>query len=406
MARTKQKLHLSKGATHARVQFEEAKHKRDLSGKFADKPGVETGAGGSGGSVAAPASSADWHAAAKTSQVGNDDIIKLHVATNPKKPGSMSAERFAHYQDGMTVGDFKKAGGRPDDLAYDRKKGYVTFHDSATYKKLSTAGASPVGEINTGTATGRLGAIKAAKELEAAPKSVAKPASEVTVPANPSGDPPPPPPKTPPAGQGGPPDASKAKPGTTPAPKAENVSTGTLAGVQAPASPAAPPLLPKGEQPTVKQPVKMPDNHRYTADELVPMPAEKMADEGDKGLKWEYEVEYIKYGGKSWGPGINSQEDFNKRYKAAPLTYLTDDEYNNLGYTSVNMSKLPTFKDVDKMIGHRRDPAAIRDRMLNGTTTPPIVLRKNGVLRLMAGQSRIFTGLATGYRVPVKVLDV
>jgi hypothetical protein len=143
---------------------------------------------------------------------------------------------------------------------------------------------------------------------------------------------------------------------------------------------------------------------KYKSNELKPLTA--MIDECDKGLEWEFTVEYKKYGGEKWGPGIKDQADFNSRYKAAPLTYLTDEEYNTLGYTSINMGNLPTFDDVMKMIGHRRDPKAIQDRMNNGVTTPPIVLRKNGKLRLMAGQSRIFTGFASGYRVPVKVLDV
>jgi hypothetical protein len=156
----------------------------------------------------------------------------------------------------------------------------------------------------------------------------------------------------------------------------------------------------------VAMPSKMPNDHKYKATELYPLPHDRMADEADKGLEWEYTVEYKKYGGEKWGPGIKDQADFNKRYKAAPLTYLNDDQYNNLGYTSINMNHLPTYNDVHKQIGHRRDPKAIQDRMFNGITTPPIVLRKNGQLRLMAGQSRIFTGFASGFRVPVKVLDV
>jgi hypothetical protein len=162
----------------------------------------------------------------------------------------------------------------------------------------------------------------------------------------------------------------------------------------------------KAVKETIQVPKQMPNTHRYKFDELTDLHPDKMVDEGAAGLTWEYEKEYLQYGGKNWGPGIKDQADFNKRYKAAPLTYLSASQYDTLDYTNVDSKRLMTFDEVDSQIGHRRDPAAIRDRMHNGVTTPPIVLRKNGKLRLMAGQSRIWTGLASGFRVPVKVIDV
>lgn len=51
--------------------------------------------------------------------------IKLLSATNPKRPGSKSFDRFALYQDGMTVEAFLKAGGRRADLAWDAKHGFI-----------------------------------------------------------------------------------------------------------------------------------------------------------------------------------------------------------------------------------------------------------------------------------------
>jgi len=616
--RPSKKLKMAGGAMRARAQFQETKHKRDMGGKFADMPGSTVpGAAGGQAATITPAGKADWMSAAKTSQIKGEDRIKLHVANNPKKPGSMSAERFAHYQDGMTVADFKKAGGLPEDLAHDRKKGFVTFHEPDTYAKLSTAGASPVAQINHSTATGRLASIKAGAELKAATVTTEVKPAEPTVPTKATGEPPepPPPPKpvetapkagagaagkpasasepqkvaeTPPKPQNAPtgqPEAAKGvvmasttvtsfkkgtalsaedttlngvelkswEPPTTPEgwrkvngqisipdeppmptqgklgsgviieepdgriwlakptnefggykhtfpkgtlEKGENLSpqanaiketyeetglkvritgyagdfqgdtgvaryyhgvreggtpldhgweseavvlvpkdqldvhlnkardkaiatqhiTGAKQPVKPPAaapepqsaSPAQPAHLPKSDAPvTTAEPPVMPDTHRFASADLVDLPPTRMADEGDAGLEWEYKKEYIQYGGQNWAPGIKDQADFNKRYKAAPLTYLTDDEYNHLGYTSVNTSKLPTFAGVAPGLKQRnRDPEGIRERMRTGVTTPPIVLRKGGQLRLMAGQSRIWIGLATGYRVPVKILEV
>jgi ADP-ribose pyrophosphatase YjhB (NUDIX family) len=908
------KLHMSRGATHARMQFQEAKHKRDVSGKFAEMPGQMPGADGTTAAAkvtVTPATTADWMAGAKTSKVGGDDLIKLHVQSNPKKPGSAAAERFAKYQDGMTVAEYKAAGGTAEDLAWDRKRGFVTFHDKATYASISTSGASPVAQINHATATGRLASIKAQTEAKAgaATEAVKPPPPEVPIKA--SGEPPEPPappkpveaaPKPAAAAPASPASVQKPPAGPEPAPKPQNAPTGTpepaktfykpapaptalsddtmvkhwaskqpvtmaeykaslgtnlgkhtpdsfvqqslqngdlkvvtpaavpkqpkptdpaetltfkkgdtladtklngvemrpwqppkdaegwknvdgqmhlpdeppmptmgklgsgvlirepdgrvwvvkptnefggykhtfpkgtidkheglspqanaiketfeesglkvkitgfagdfqgdtgvaryyygqrtdgtpldhgweseavllvppgklntvlnkkrdldiaakhlpditpdpdqlatlkvsvkpqtphdvpaetgrwgkAASVKASVATAAPPQnwdtssvmtdvqkqemryvrdatglkyhsgddneavgfytydghedingglrvggtlspeaaqhvktldgmmaetandvvvwrgmksaglngefntfntmpppmefvdpaygstsinpavahqfagghmgktvvfkvrVPKGTKAMsvgregdvreglldeaeivlargtrykyvtthtnqtvagenvnvieltvvsnngapvtqqIKLPKKMPDNHRYEADELVDLPAAKVADEGAAGLKWEYEKEYHQYGGHSWvtsqgGTGITNQADFNKRYAEAPLTYLTNDQYDNLGYTSINTKKLPTFASVAPGLKQRnRDPDAMRDRMLSddGVTTPPIVLRKNGKLRLMAGQSRIWVGLATGYRVPVKVLEV
>jgi ADP-ribose pyrophosphatase YjhB (NUDIX family) len=609
MSKRSKKLKMSGGAMHARAQFQEGKHKRDMSGKFADMPGSTVpGAAGSQAAPIVPAAKADWFSAAKSSQIKGDDRIKLHVTSNPKKPGSMSAERFAHYQDGMTVADFKKAGGLPEDLAHDRKKGFVTFHDSETYGKLSTAGASPVSQINHATASGRLASIKAGAEAKAATVTAETKPAEPTMPVKATGEPPePPPPPKPEAGAAKPgaaaPKPAAAAPASPASPQKPSVGTetppvvknaptatpvastavtsfkkgsalsaedATLNGVElkswqppkdikgwqkvegqmpdlveppmpssgkigsgviveepdgriwlakptgayggyqhtfpkgtiekgeglspqanaikeayeetglkvritglagdfkgdtgiaryyhavreggtpldhgpeseavllvpknqldahlnkardkaimnqhitgsAKPSPAAPPLMPKGAaaDAPAKLPVKMPDNHRYKAEELVPLPASKVADEGEAGMAWEYEKEYLQYGGKNWAPGIKSQADFNERYKAAPLTYLSDDQYDGLQYTTVNTKKLPTFADVAPGLkARKRDPEAIRSRMLNeGVTTPPIVLKRKGsdTLRLMAGQSRIWVGLATGYRVPVKILEV
>ena len=175
------KLKLAPGLHAARAKYEEAKHKRDTAGKFADKPGeggakvgakdtASKGLGVQGGAGSAGAGKAAWEASAKASGVTGADRIKLHVDSNPKKPGSASAERFAKYEDGMTVADYRAAGGTAEDLAWDRKKGFVTFHDDATYQKLSGSPGAATAEIATVGATGRLADIKAGPTEPPAPK--------------------------------------------------------------------------------------------------------------------------------------------------------------------------------------------------------------------------------------------
>jgi Uncharacterized protein conserved in bacteria len=127
MARRARAVKLSRGALRVRAQFQEAKHKRDSSGKFADKPGAGNdaprGPGRRAGGGAQPAPNPP-----KKSGVGLDDTIKIHVKVNPKKAGSASAARFAHYKEGLTVREYLKAGGTREDMAWDMKRGFVSFH--------------------------------------------------------------------------------------------------------------------------------------------------------------------------------------------------------------------------------------------------------------------------------------
>jgi hypothetical protein len=114
---------VSKGAQFAKIKWDTAKHKRDQNtGRFVHKPGSEE-------------FKAETYGPGKTSNVKSTDIIKLHVTSNPKKPGSNSADRFAHYKDGMTVGEFKSLGGKPSDLSNDTSKGFITIHDPAALPK-------------------------------------------------------------------------------------------------------------------------------------------------------------------------------------------------------------------------------------------------------------------------------
>lgn len=58
----------------------------------------------------------------------NDETkIKLLVTENPRRPGSATYEIFNHYSDGITVGDFVKAGGRRVDVKADYERGHIDF---------------------------------------------------------------------------------------------------------------------------------------------------------------------------------------------------------------------------------------------------------------------------------------
>ena len=89
-----------------------------------------------------PRTVVDWQAAAKTSNVGGDDRIKLHVTANPKKPGSEAADMFSKYQDGQTVDEAMKAGVTAEALAYDRKRGHVTLHPLPDFMRLLVMAAA------------------------------------------------------------------------------------------------------------------------------------------------------------------------------------------------------------------------------------------------------------------------
>jgi hypothetical protein len=64
--------------------------------------------------------------------------VKLIVAENPKKPGSMSHERFENYfvceskyPEGYTIKDAIKEGVRMDDIRHDSEHGFILIGDEA-----------------------------------------------------------------------------------------------------------------------------------------------------------------------------------------------------------------------------------------------------------------------------------
>lgn len=58
-----------------------------------------------------------------TDKAGN----KYSAENNPKRPGSATHTRFGYYEDGLTVGEFKKRGGQTGDLDYDLVRGYINI---------------------------------------------------------------------------------------------------------------------------------------------------------------------------------------------------------------------------------------------------------------------------------------
>lgn len=61
----------------------------------------------------------------------DDRIIRLLVDKNPKKQGSKTYERFELYRDGMTVQEFRQAGGTSDDVKWDAQRGFIRVEDAS-----------------------------------------------------------------------------------------------------------------------------------------------------------------------------------------------------------------------------------------------------------------------------------
>lgn len=57
--------------------------------------------------------------AASLGRFADDWTIKMIAKKNPRVAGSTAYDRFQLYKDGMTVGDFRKAGGRRSDVSCD-----------------------------------------------------------------------------------------------------------------------------------------------------------------------------------------------------------------------------------------------------------------------------------------------
>lgn len=76
----------------------------------------------------------------KTKQRGSpafpaDGKISLRVESNPKRKGSKSYDRFAHYKNGMTVEAAVKAGVLYADLKWDSEHGFIAVNETAEQRK-------------------------------------------------------------------------------------------------------------------------------------------------------------------------------------------------------------------------------------------------------------------------------
>jgi hypothetical protein len=126
---------ISKGAHGVKIKWDMNKHKRDqMTGRFVNKPGSEE-------------FKAEPFGPGKTGNIKGTDVIKLHVTSNPKKPGSKANADFENYKDDMTVAEFKAAVGNNtkanEHLTYDTKKGFITIHDPATLPAKPLAQPEP-----------------------------------------------------------------------------------------------------------------------------------------------------------------------------------------------------------------------------------------------------------------------
>jgi len=65
----------------------------------------------------------------KRRRVNKQAKIIVLVEENPKRNNTLAAERFALYENGMTVEEYVAAGGRTGDIAHDVAAGYIELED-------------------------------------------------------------------------------------------------------------------------------------------------------------------------------------------------------------------------------------------------------------------------------------
>ena len=63
----------------------------------------------------------------KRRRVNKQAKIKVLVEENPKRNNTLAADRFALYENGMTVEEYVAAGGRSGDVNHDAAEGYITL---------------------------------------------------------------------------------------------------------------------------------------------------------------------------------------------------------------------------------------------------------------------------------------
>lgn len=151
---------------------------------------------------------------------------------------------------------------------------------------------------------------------------------------------------------------------------------------------------------------------KYYEKNLEELPEQKMREYTPKELDWEYNTEYGKYAKSEFPDAFASRQDFQAKYDGAPLRHLTQKELHGLGYSTVGGilkhqgTKEEKVQAVLDQIGSRRDVPAIMKAIEEGQTAPPIVLKHEGGLRLLGGNTRLLSAAALGKSLPVKVIDV
>jgi hypothetical protein len=158
----------------------------------------------------------------------------------------------------------------------------------------------------------------------------------------------------------------------------------------------------------IKRLIKESTDHKHP--HLEPHPIEKMREPTEPELRWEYDREYGVYAQPEYHGAFKDWEDFKNRYNKAPLTHIPDQEHHNINYSSasgvLNTPPQHRMQTVKQIIGKRRDVDKIADGIQNGKIPPPIYLRRNGRLRILAGNTRTITGIALGKSIPSKIIDV
>jgi hypothetical protein len=71
---------------------------------------------------------------AGSSRVSGDEVVTVLTEKNPKRAGSKSAERYEHYETGITVDEFVRRGGTVADVLHDQGKNFIKlgFSESAS----------------------------------------------------------------------------------------------------------------------------------------------------------------------------------------------------------------------------------------------------------------------------------
>ena len=137
-----------------------------------------------------------------------------------------------------------------------------------------------------------------------------------------------------------------------------------------------------------------------------------MTPETKSGMDWEYDREYKRYTKPLFPKAFKSREHFQQEYDKTPLTHMSHSEAMNLGNSDLGYvrshrgSQKQKTNLVRHIIGDRRDVDRIWDTLHNGKTSPPIVLKHDNGLHLMAGNTRLIAGAAHNINVPVKMIDI